>query len=600
MQFTTRHKNTIGIITLFILYTLYLWLWINPILYLIRGYREFFTGTYFLQDFLTFPGNPAEYVSRFITQLYNYPLPASVLIAAILYSIYSSLLNIFKSEKNSCWIAFIPVFVLMLMHNDYRHTIRFDLDILTVCLVLNLQISTYRYRSRFSYISFPFLLALLLYLNGIFASLTFVCLACIISLLRKEDKTHFAGYLLWTPIIYLLFHYLFHLSIHDFYQEYTDISRIYTFPYYPFILYLSVLLTPILIHLTQSVNEKTGKKIKPTYMIPVAFALVFSILFLTSGREEKTGLYVQYHALNGNWEKALTYAAGCEYPDKDIVIYTNQALYHTGRIYDDLFRYNQSLGSEGLLSTEIKNYSGIVPNQDVLLHLGAISLSIIWGTEATNVYGANPYVLKNLVKAYLAGGYIIEAKKILNQLNQTPFQKKWAEEYKQYINDTTLINRNKELNTYRQSQAPLAVVSTQNTLMNLYLLMKDSKQNRMAYDYLLVASLLDHKIDYFASYLTGLKEYGHTTIPKLYFEGLVYNSLYSPQSPVNIREYTFNPDIIHRFDTFRKDLRAALRDPESASVVLEDKYKDTYWYYLLFRSSLPNEEKINILNRMTT
>lgn len=592
----SQHTKTLGILFFFVAYMLYMWLWINPSLYLIKVYPAFFTDISFLQEYLDFPGKPAAYISRLIIQLYRFPFVVSLIITVISGTLYVCILHIFKGKRFRYGIAFIPVFVLMLMHNDYRYSIRFDLDILMIFFFLYLCISSFRYRSWLSHISLPVLLIVLLYLNGIFSALLFICLLFIIQLFRKEKLIRFAEWTVGIVLVFIVFHYLYNLSYHDLHQEYVDMSRIYSYSFYPFILYISVLLTPIIAFLSQCIQSI---RVKPVYAISICLLTIFLVLFFTFDMNEKRGLYVQHHALNGNWEKALGYAAVCKYPDKDVILYTNQALYFTGKMYDDLFLYNQSLGSEGLLNTEITNYSGIVPNQDVFLHLGAISLSIIWGTEATNVYGANPYVLKNLVKAYLAGGYMIEADKILNQLEHTLFDKKWAKQYRVFVNDTSLINQDPEFRTYKQAQAPLAVVSTQNTLMNLYLLMKDSNTNKMAYDYLLVASLLDHKIEYFASYLTGLKDFGYTSIPKIYFEGLVYNSLYSPQSPVNIRDYSFDPDIIYRFDTFRQDLRKALQDPESTQEVLEDAYKDTYWYYLLFRSPLPDEEKMNILNRLT-
>lgn len=595
MKSLARHTALIGIASAFILYALYMWLWINPSLYLIRGYREFFTDAYFLHDFFSFPGYPAEYCARFIVQLYRFPLIASILISFILFSIYSACIYIVKQSKYRYCIAFVPVCILMLMHNDYRHTIRFDLNILMVCLILCLFISSFRYRKWQSVLLYPLLIAILLYLNGILASILFGCLSLIICLFKKEKATFLAEIACGIGIVFFIFHYLFHLSFQDLRQEITDISRIYIWPYFPFLLYISVLILPFLVYISRYIKVSENN---PIPVIPTVALALFLILSVTLDCNEKRGLSVQHYALNADWEKALVYARLCESPDKDVVRYTNQALYFTGKLPDDLFLYNQSLGSNGLLSTDISNYSDIVPNQDVFLHLGAISLSIIWGTEATNVYGANPYVLKNLVKAYLSGGYIIEANKILYQLERIPFNGNWTKHYRKFVNDTTLINQDTELRTYRQSQAPLAVVSTQNVLMNLYLLMKDSKSNRMAYDYLLTASLLDHKIEYFASYLTGLKDYGYTNIPKLYFEGLVYNSLYAPQSPVNIRDFTFDTNIMYRFDAFRQDLKAALHDPENISTILKDKYADTYWYYLLFQSRLPNEEKNNILNHL--
>lgn len=531
----------------FILYALYLWLWVNPSLYLIRSYREFFTDAYFLRSYLDFPGEPAEYATRFITQLYQFPLVASLLISGILFCIYLLVFIVCKGLKYRDRIAAIPVAALMLMHTNYRHTVRFDLDILAVCLILFLFISSFGHRKWLPYVAYPLLLAALLYLNGILAAGAFILLSGLLCAWQKSTPARFAGMAAGIAAVCLLFCGLFHLTIHDARQEAADLTRNASFACDP---------------------------------------------------DERNGLYVQHYARNGQWEKALTCARKCRYPDQDVVLYTNQALYFTGKLTGELFLYNQSLGSAGLLGTEITNYSGIVPNQDVFLHLGALSLSIIWGTEATNVYGANPYVLKNLVKAYLANGYIIEADKILNQLDRTPFCRKWAAAYRRFTSDTTLIRQDAELDACRRAQAPLAVVSTRNTLMNLYLLMKDTPANRMAYDYLLTGSLLDHKIEYFASYLTGLKDYGYTSIPKLYFEGLVYNSLYARQSPINIRDFTFDAGIIQRFDAFRQDLTAALRNPDTIAAALEAKYGDTYWYYLLFRSRLPDTEKAAILQRL--
>jgi len=58
-----QHKKIPVILTFFIVYTLYMWLWINPSLYLIRSYPAFFTDTYFLREYFDFPGNPVAYIS---------------------------------------------------------------------------------------------------------------------------------------------------------------------------------------------------------------------------------------------------------------------------------------------------------------------------------------------------------------------------------------------------------------------------------------------------------------------------------------------------------------------------------------------------------
>ncbi|GHT01129.1 hypothetical protein FACS189421_13680 [Bacteroidia bacterium] len=591
MRINLKHIAT-GVFTLLILYTLYMWLWVNPSLYLIKGYREFFTDFYFFTRFIKTPGDPSDYVSRLCIQFYNYPLFASLLISTVLAVIYLIGRQVFKNN----WILAIPVFILMLMHNRYEHAIRLDVDVLVLFIALYGFVRTFRSPTWVVCLAFPILLAGVLYFNGILMALLFVITGFSLCLLnRKGDAIQWIGLMAGAVLTGLVFRSLFYLSFHDLHQEAADLLRIYPFAYFPFVLYGVVFLLPFLslIHIPFK-----SKKINPVYVrgaigLAAGLLLVFSL-----NREDRTGLSVQHHARNGHWEKVLKYAAQSEYPDKDMVLYTNEALYQTGKIYTDLFLYNQSLGSTGLLSAQIANFSEIVPNQDVFLHLGALSLSIVWGTEATNVYGANPYVLKNLTKAYIASGYLPEAQKTLNLLEHTPFQQKWVEHYRRFVNDTTLIEQDAELKTCKYAQAPVAAVSTQSAIMNLFLLAKDNNLNKMAYDYLLVATLLDNKIDDFASCLSRLGDYGYTSIPKLYFEGILYHSLFAAESPVEISDFTFDRTIIDRFEAFCSDLAKAQQNPSTAKERMGKKYKDTYWYYILYQSNLSPEEKRDAFQRM--
>ncbi|MDR1407616.1 MAG: DUF6057 family protein [Tannerella sp.] len=591
MKYTEKQGLIAGFITVLALYFIYIYLWINPSLYLLRGFREFFTDVYFFQRFFNFPGNPADYFSRLFIQFYRYPLPASAMISLVMGGIYLLGLYVWRAKKAAYLVAAIPVFVLALMHNDYRHSIRFDVDVLF--LLAGLSIFKWSLRHRvLSYVSFPVLLVAVLYLNGILTAALLTAGVFLATLFCRRETGMFLSVAAGIALAAFLSRFMFGLGVHDLMQEVTDASRIYTYRYFPFVLYAAILLPYLAVHLPDS-------KFKIPYLPVATVAVAFAVLACTSNRDEKNGLSVQHCAVNGQWDAALDYARKCKYPDLDVVIFTNEALHRTGRICDELFMYNQSFGSDGLMSAEIGNYSGILPNQDVFLHLGALSLSIVWGTEATNVYGANPYVLRNLAKAYLAGGYVAEAHKILNLLERTPFDKAWAARYRTFANDTTLIDGDPELQACKQAQAPLAAVATQSVLMNLYLLARDAKRNRMAYDYLLIASLLDHKPEYFASYLSGLKDYGYTTIPKLYLEGLIYYSLYGAELPVDVRTFAFDPKILDRFESFRNDLAAAGRQPDSMKETLGHKYGDTYWYYLLFGSNLSNGEKLSIFNRIT-
>jgi hypothetical protein len=228
------------------------------------------------------------------------------------------------------------------------------------------------------------------------------------------------------------------------------------------------------------------------------------------------------------------------------------------------------------------------------LDLGALSLSIIWGTEATNVYGANPYVLKNLTKAYLAEGCIKESQKMLNLIDRTLFNKKWVQHYRKFIIDTTLINTDPELGRYRKNQAHAAIISKTAIDYNLFLLTGKSNYNKMAYDYLMISAMLDNNMKDFAVGLSGLKFFGYTHIPRLYFEGFIYYSLISEKSPINIEEFTYDQGIIDEFKAFQKDFLRLKGNPEEAKRYLFSRYGDTYWYYLKFPRPTTNEGSIEV------
>ena len=593
---SNRIFSIVVVVTLAV-YVIYLWLWVNPSLYLIKEYREFFTDTGFLKEFIDFPGEPVIYLSRLFIQFFNYPFVSSLMIFFCLIAVYFLLVKTLKREKNDCLISFIPVFILLLMHNDYGHSIGFDIHILFLCAALFFFTVSLVYHRAFMYLCFSFLLAIILYLNGLLTALTFTVTAMIILGLKKKTALS----ILWTTIVsftvFILFYVFFSLSFRDLKQEFDDIIRIYSFRYYPLLLFTSVAILPLLNVFVPASYKMSIKKAIGTGLFTPA---VFFILYFTSDKEERQNLQVQHYARNEDWETTLKIARNCEYPDKNTVYYTNLALYHTGKMCDELFFYNQSFGSEGLLLAEMGAYSEIVPNQEIFLQLGALSLSIIWGTEATNVYGYNPYVLRLLTKAYLAGGYIREANKILNLSERTIFREEWVKKYRAIANDTSLMRLDPELNRLYHAKTPLAVVSKQSPLTNLYLLSRDSNLNKMAYDYMLVGTLLDHQIENFTFCISRLKEFGYEKIPKLYMEGLVYSALYSSSLPLDVRDFKYDESIILRFYAFQSELIMLQHKPLEAKEILKTKFGDTYWYYLIFESQLNDSERMNIFNQMAS
>lgn len=595
MKQLTRQKCILIYVTLFFVgYFIYFLCIVDPPLFLLKNYREFFTDIYFFKKYFNFPGNPTEYISRLITQFYNIPVLASFTITIILYSIYWLGYSSFGKAKHNFLVSFIPVIILITMHNDYNHSLKFDIEILFILLITFIYFRIIKEISFYRFLFFPILLCLLYYLTRIKAVYLFALLAFLSELFSKDKRYLSLIILIETLVITLIFNHFFFISYKDVFKELNSIQNIYTFWFLPFLLYVSVVLVFIfynffntsMITIFQFKEKKENGilllNFKSLVILLIIPLLTACICYVTLNKELKTKLLVQYFGRNRDWNKVLELSKKSDFFDRTEFIYLNRALYFTGRIYDDLFKFNQDMASNGLLATKLTSFDELVPDQEMYLDLGALSLSIIWGTEATNVYGANPYVLKNLTKAYLAEGCIKESQKMLNLIDHTLFNKKWVQQYRKFVNDTALINTDPELSRYRKNQVHAAIISKTAIDYNLYLLTGKSNYNNMAYDYLMISSMLDNNMPDFAVGLSGLKLFGYTHIPRLYFEGFIYYSLISEKSPINIDDFTFDKGIIEEFKAFQKDFLRLKGNPEEAKRYLFSRYGDTYWYYLKF------------------
>ena len=607
MNQLTRQKYILIYVTLFFVgYFIYFLYIVDPPLFLLKNYREFFTDIYFFKKYFNFPGNPTEYISRLITQFYNIPFLASFTITFILYSIYWLGYSSFGKVKRNLLVPFIPVIILIAMHNDYNHSLKFDIEILFTLLISFIYFRVIKDKGLYRFLFFPILLILLYYLTGIRAVYLFSLMAFLSELFSKDRRYFSLIILIETIAITLIFNHFFFISYKDVFKELKAIQNVYTLWFLPFLLYLSILLIFILytglkfnrLIILQPKDKAENRSLLLSYkslliLLVIPF-LTACICYVTLNKEQKIKLLVQYYGRNKDWNKVLELSKKSDFFDRTEIIYTNRALYFTGRIYDDLFKFNQDMASNGLLATKLTSFDELVPDQEMYLDLGALSLSIIWGTEATNVYGANPYVLKNLTKAYLAQGCIKESQKMLNLIDHSLFNKKWVQQYRKFVSDTTLINTDPELGRYRKNQVHTAIISKTAIDYNLYLLTGKSNYNKMAYDYLMISSMLDNNMTDFAVGLSGLKFFGYTHIPRLYFEGFVYYSLISEKSPINIDEFTFDKEVIDEFKAFQKDYMRLRGNPEEAKRYLFSRYGDTYWYYLKFPRPVANGSGIDV------
>src|ERR1035437_9767078 len=322
MNQLTRHKNTLIYVTLFFMgFFVYFLYFVNPSLFLLKNYREFFTDIYFFN------------------QYYNIPVLASFTITFILYSIYWLGHFSFGKAKYNLLAPFVPVIILIAMHNDYNHSLKFDIEILVTLLISCIYFRFFKDKGLYRFLYYPILLCFLYYFTGIKTVYLFSLLAIISELFSKGKRYSSLVILIETLIITLIFNHFFFISYKDVFKEFRAMQNIYALWLLPFLLYLSVLLTFIFFissnlkrNIINQSKETANSKIlflnfKSLPLLLAIPVLTAGICYATFNNEQKTKLSVQYFGRNKDWNKVLELSKKSDFFDRAEIIYVNRALY---------------------------------------------------------------------------------------------------------------------------------------------------------------------------------------------------------------------------------------------------------------------------------
>ena len=114
-------------------YYLYIWLYINPILYYQNQKPVFLIDERFFNQFFSYPGGLTEYLSAFISQFYLYPWIGALLIVVIIWFITiltSSLIKSISEKSELQFIQFIPALLLLALYSSYDYSLSISLGLL--------------------------------------------------------------------------------------------------------------------------------------------------------------------------------------------------------------------------------------------------------------------------------------------------------------------------------------------------------------------------------------------------------------------------------------------------------------------------------------
>ncbi|NOX53758.1 MAG: hypothetical protein GXP27_04850, partial [Planctomycetes bacterium] len=373
-----------------------------------------------------------------------------------------------------------------------------------------------------------------------------------------------------------------------------------------------------------SLWEKLGVWLRPGLAELIASAGLVAIVAAGHCFLRASELHVRFQmvhaATEGNWKEVLR-AARQVPPDRADLFYTHlvdRALFHTGRLLDDLFSFSQHPAALLLVSEDVPP----APPRfwmvsQVALELGDINLAEQWAYGMVEGVGECPRALETLALICVAKGQKEAARVLLRKMGKIIFCGNRAAHLLSLVDqpidtDAPWLQRARHLKARRcREDYAVQVYSEEQLLRNLLGLPMESRpeshtappearfnntpndrsplvsRNRMAWEYLMAFYLLTRQTDKILEHLDDWMTMTDTTakLPRHIEEAVVIHEVPEPQRAEVAsarRKRSVSDETLQRFQQFVVLYGQLQSGVESASEALARELGDTYFLYHVF------------------
>ena len=310
----------------------------------------------------------------------------------------------------------------------------------------------------------------------------------------------------------------------------------------------------------------------------------------------KAALFVDYCGEHGHWGAALATAKEYELNSPLAAHDVDRALFHEGRLLDDMFAYPQSAGVSALLLGDHLHLVGraYMKRSDVFLDLGHVNVAEHMAFEALENIGELPAVLERLALVHVLKGQPEAARIFLRQLGRNPFFGNRAQAYLEALQKDPLLAGDPRVSQWRSvmihdlytAQSNLLLVPTEGRVLPgddgtepgqmLSVLLKANPENKMAFEYLIAHYLLNLQLDRVVERIGQFKALGYPELPRHVQEALFVYEKFSGGRMPDLHGYILSTEVRGRFAAFTHMVSRGAEDMEA---VLKEDFGDTYYHY---------------------
>jgi hypothetical protein len=591
----------------FLAFFFYIWKFIDPALIFHHQQLGFSSSAYFFQEFLQYPGGITEYLSLFLFQFASSSFAGSLLYTLLVLLLVLLTRNLIpgRFKKYRVILSLVPAVIIAGLIADYSFHLAFLVTLILILCFLNLVNLLHRNLLRFV-VFLPVLLILLViafYFTGGFYFLIFVISAifCLIAEGKKET---------WIPaVILLLFYFLvpwfasktvFYITLKDaflkiipYYYTYKPGVLFYCLYFYiPLMLFITWLLTAVSAIRRNFSGPDEGGWFFPVIQYGIALVAGLLLCFLVFPNAQKFKIKVDYYSYKGQWDKVLSLVKIHSSEDRLIQFHTNRALYHTGKLPEQMFDYPQTMGVDGLFLTRFMMPEILIPTTQLYIDMGYINEAIHWGNEAISQNENSPQILEQLIIANIIAMNYRSAQLYINNLKNNPLFRKTANRYEGYLQGDNFAEFDSLVKEKRKIMPSNDfIVNRLSPQFDLISLLND-KDNRMAYEYLQAYFLLKNDIASFIQYFPMEEKYGYLHLPETYQEALALYTFELRRRGKDVLKLKLDSRIIKKLNDYLSVIQLYNGDLNKAQNDLKKNFGNTYWYYVHYVSPVTTKKQI--------
>jgi hypothetical protein len=613
----------LGAALFFVLFYLYVWLRVNPgLLYFWPSpiFPTFSVGSAFLRGILVYPGGPVEYAAAFLSQLYYRPWAGALVVTTVAALMWASARLVVTAAVGSSIkrLHFVPAVLFLVLCSRYDHPLALGSAFLVAMLGACLYVRARRLGPWVGFVGFLVLYGLVYYAAG-GASLLYALLCCLIELTASGSAVRASACLVAGAILpSFAWLAVFDVSLAEaywrlvpFYHGTRVLNEVVGLCLYlclPLVAVVAVLWRRLAARAPGSAQGTAsgllawlgGQAASPVFKrawTPAAlFAIAAIAVWLSLDLRLKGYLELERCAGLGMWPQLLQRARAIPRRRYDLLICydVNRALYHTGRLPDEMFSYPQH--PSGLLiapatmagafrAQEMGSPSyALMKFSDILYELGCVNDSEHMAHEVFGNIGRRPMVLKRLALLNVVKGQTEAARGYLWALDKDVIYGPWARGCLGRLDADPLLSADEELRRIRSSMPVKDEVKDIPVEVLLRDCLEANNRNRMAFEYLMGYLLLNRQLGAVVDNIGRLSDLGYMSVPRSYEEAALIHG-FETRSEVDLHGRSISRETQERFRAFREALSRYRDNPAGARAALLKDYGDSYFYYWAFGPS---------------